>query len=400
MIRIRETLHQLFRMKTLMEIMRGYIIGGIVACMDIFEGIPFSSDDIYIYRLLYSISEANPSSTTSAASVMGRFFTDIVDGKGNLLQISMLGEEASDSIHLRYHYMKEKNDFIHDHATCPSPFRELHQLEADTILSRGKMVGRLVSEYGMSHLDAMDAYRVGMGMKHDELLIWNKKCTVPLYIRCLIFVDPSIVHLYFNHLSRSFHEKRDPTDIELLERCLNMNPEMMKIFHKTGLLMIDSERMIRDLSSVGDAKFVRDDEDYVKKRLWIPMRYMLRIHARVVEEGKFSSTVEYGGRRYKMGIADGREVKLRRGRYTQPLYEFVDPSGERSVSLYETMLLASALRFTPETPFSENNAISRIGGLYKDFFGCWEDHREILSGKGQPDLIRDFIVPNFQFPCY
>lgn len=398
-VKIKECLHLIFSLRPLMSILRDYILGGIITPLDIFEGLPFSPEDVY--RLLYHLS----STYSAAVAVLRRkIFESVVDEKGGILQTSMFGERGGDSIRLRYHFSIDAHSFFNFGITSfdtTVPLSKLSQEEMVAILERDEIKEKLMSRYDISILDWKQVYEIGMRMRHCDCR-WS--AVYPISYSLIIFImfmDPEDVSTHFDKLTRFQHEDSEETNVTMLERCLDVEMDMAKEYHESGLLMLDSEKLLRELASVGDAKFATLGENYVKKRLWIPMRYMLRYRARVVKDREFSCVIEYEGvpgqrRRYTVGMADGWRVKLQHGSYTQPFYEFVGPDGKSSRVFYEQMLLSAALRFTP---FRTNgrNAIREIGDLYKEFFGSWEGSRDIFSGVGSADLIRDFIIRSNNF---
>lgn len=397
-VKIKNELHLIFSSRPLMSILRDYIPAGIITLLDIFDDIPFSPEDVY--RLLYHISNID---TPRAAILRRVIFEKVVDEKGRSLTTSMLGERAGDSIRLKYHFSINTNSFWNVGVTSfdtTGPLGKLHEEEMTTILEREEIKERLMSRYDVSNLDWKEVWYVGMRMRHCDYR-WNAISRVSHLIIFIIFMDPEDVSVHFDSLTLFQHEDKEDTDVVMMERCLDMEMGMAREFHKSGLLMLDAARLLRELASVGDAKFATLGENYVKRRLWMPMRYMLRWNTRVVEDREFSCVVEYEGvlgqrRRYTVGIADGWRTRLLHGSYTQPLYEFVSPNGGSSRVFYEQMLLSAALRFTP---FSGDShcAIQRVGELYKEHFGSWEVGKDIFSGEGSTDLIRDFIIHNENF---
>lgn len=392
-LKIKNELHLIFSARPLMAILRGYIHVGIIALLDIFDDIPFSAEDVY--RVLYHISNFDSQMMTS---MRRQIFKRIVNEEGKSFDLSMLGERARDSIRYRYDFSINIHTFSNVGVTSfdtTGPLGKLSQDELAVILERKEIKKKLMSRYDVRALDSKQVYSIGMRMKHCDYG-WNDECPVSHLIIFIMFMDPEDVSVHFNKLTGFQYDDKEETDVTMMERCLDVEVWMGREFHKSGLLMLDAEKLLRELASVGDAKFARLGENYVKKRLWMPMRYMLRWHARVVEDREFSCVVEYEGvpgqrRRYTVGMADGWRVKLRHGSYTQPFYEFVSPDGKSSRVFYEQMLLSAALRFTSSN-IESRNAIREIGDLYKEFFGSWEGGRDIFSGVGSTDLIRDFII--------
>lgn len=392
--KIAQTLHVIF---SIMIVVRDYILADALTPLDIFEGLPLSSEDIY--RILYYLPHCGPFDFSLGRR---RIFTDLFNTENKPFAISMLGEKAEDSIKMKYYYRPPY--FVLGHTSYTDTLDEEKGSDIRRILDKKDVSRDIEMRYGVDEKICREVYEVGMIMKHSLSLPWKIESPLPLHMIFLMFMNPEDVRINYSAISMNIHEERGRTNTDVLDKCLNSRQDMMRELHRYGILILDAQKLLSDLASFGDESYSALGESYVKRRLWISMKYLLRLHVKVIEEGEFSSTVEYEGCQYAVGMRDGGRVILRRGSYIQPLYEFVDSSGGRSVTAYEVMLLASALRFTT-TPTDTNNALFMVEKLYEQCYGEWKSRRNILSGFGVSgvetiDPIRDFIIPNMNFPCY
>lgn len=373
-VRIKAALHLIFASRPLMEILRDYILGGAIVPLDIFEGIPISSE--HIYRLLCFISHGRGTAVEKARE---RVSLEIFDERGHLLALSMLGALASSSIISRYK---------HFGISCPlTALATLNTKEGQKIL---------VKRYGFREFDVEESFMRGMEVRYSrDILGIDGIDFASLLSYSIIFMDPKQVeeHIYqIEPLIRCReHEYRGRIDEKELTLA---GPEMGETFHRSGLLAMNASSLMDAIMTRGDRDYNYFDPHYVKKGLWIPIRFMLRHHAEVVEEGEFSSTVEYmtDGKvgRYRVGMTDGRVVETTGGTYKEPLYEF--PNGETLP--YCVMLYMCATRFVSNVcdDESRNHVLKIVGKMHDRFLliSGYEPGKGDMQGYG--DKIREFII--------
>lgn len=137
---IKEKLHHIFHIGPLMAILRDYILGGIVTPLDIFEELPFPSEDLY--RLLSFLSGNNCplsfSDSPSMRTMRNRIFSEVVDESGSPFQPSMLGENACISIYRKY---------VHNGIEVPG--LDMKSKELQDVLKGKKIKRILIEKYGI-----------------------------------------------------------------------------------------------------------------------------------------------------------------------------------------------------------------------------------------------------------
>lgn len=379
--KIRDVLHRVFSILPLMEILRDYILGGAMVPLDIFQGIPISSEHIYRFLCFISYGCSDP-----VRKAKKRVSLEITNEKGDLLTLSMLGSLASSSIISRYK---------HFNISCPlTALATLDSKDAEEIL---------VERYRCERSYARELFKKGMKVRYSQSILDVKEESFgDLLIASIIFMDPEQIEQQFYQIATLVQSHKTAYCARIDEEDLtSAGSEMGEIFHRSGLLALNASSIVEEITSFGDRDHNHSDPHYVKKNLWIPMRFMFRNHAKVVEEGEFSSTVEYmrdgKAKRYKVGMADGKtmgigDAQQRQKTYKEPLYEF--PNGETLP--YYVMLFMCATRFVSNVcdEESRNHVLKIVGKMH--------DRLLLISGfesgkgdmKGYGDKIRDFIIYN------
>lgn len=296
----------------------------------------------------------------------------------------MLGDLASSSIISRYR---------HFGISCPlTALATLDTKEGEEILMK---------KYGFDRSDVREIFMRGMEVRHSQDILGIQGITfASLLSYSIIFMDPKQVEEHFYQIKPLVRSHGNGYCARIDEKKLTLTgQEMGETFHRSGLLEMNSSSLVDEIIIRRDEAHNYFDPHYVKKNLWMPMRFMLRNHAKVVEEGKFSSTVEYmrdgKARRYKVGMTDGKMMGINGKTYREPLYEF--PNGETLP--YCVMLYMCATRFVSNVCDDESrDHVLRIVGKVHDRFLLILG---LKSGKGDMkgygDKIRDFIIYDEDF---
>lgn len=314
-----------------MEILRDYILGGIVTPLDIFEGIPFSSEDLYRLLSLLSFSDS-----PSLRAMRNRIFSEVVNKSGSSFRPQMLGENASVSIYTRYFHRKIEipnlEVKLEGEEMTDTSFRKVTGIRRDMLkkkqeVLRGKRIMKILTEkYGIRK-DVGYVYDLGMSMRYDHYFIWDIHYhSVPTAF--VMFMNSKEARYHLGHLYSFMKpivsEKKKIISLgsDALRRYLDTDSEMVEIFHKAGAFIA---------SSIFTMMHVWRHPQKVEKmmrHIWLPMRYALRLHVKIIDEGDSSSTVEYGGKKYKVGIEERRDIEGKKDhiRYVYRYYNVYDGS--------------------------------------------------------------------------
>lgn len=253
-----------------------------------------------------------------------------------------------------------------------------------------------------------------MRLRYDISFEWYH---LPLQIPLIfaIFMDAKRARHYLNRLHLLMKPVTSGNIIQMLDlnpltRCLDRDPEMAEIFHRAGAFIGFCAYTISYM-----VKYHQGVKG-IEKHLWLPIRYALGLHTRVIEDGDSSSTVEYDGKKYKVGIEEKKDPDGEKSSLSQYVYRYYNlyyetgrmfnENEESCVFPYESLLLIAATRFIREgscdndrkviVDATRNSVEKLVWDAYWQSYGSRGESECILiaGGRLKGDPIKDFIVYN------